>query len=207
MPNLSRRSVHVADFAGIGAVVLAAGPSTRMGTPKQLLQFCGQTLVRRAASVAVEAGCRPVVVVTGAHAMATREALSGLDVQEAKNEQWPSGISSSIRVGIEAVVRANPQTAAIILMLCDQPFVTQELIASIVAAHRETARSIIASSYGGSYGVPALFSKKYFAQLTALEGAVGAKQLIQRHIADVQLVDFPKAEIDIDTPDDLSRLN
>ena len=207
MPNLTRRSVHVADFAGIGAVVLAAGPSTRMGRPKQLLQFSGQTLVRRAASVAVEAGCRPVVVVTGAHAVATREALSGLDVQEAKNQEWPSGISSSIRVGVEAVVRTSPSTAAILLMLCDQPFVTQELLARIVAAHRETGRSIIASSYGGSYGVPALFGKKYFAQLTALEGSVGAKQLIQKHIADVQLVDFPQGEIDIDTPDDLSRLN
>jgi len=76
-----------------------AGPSTRMGRPKQLLQFCGQTLVRRAASVVVKAGCRPVVVVTGAHAAATREALSGLDVQEAENQQWPFEISSSIRAG------------------------------------------------------------------------------------------------------------
>jgi molybdenum cofactor cytidylyltransferase len=178
-----------------------------MGKPKQLLQFCGQTLVRRAASVAVEAGCRPVVVVTGANAVATREVLRELDVQEAENQQWPSGISSSVRVGVEAVVRASPQTAAIIMMVCDQPFVTQELIARIVAAHGETRRSIIASSYGGSYGVPALFGKKYFAQLKALEGAIGAKQLIQKHIADVQLVDFPKGEIDIDTPDDLPRLN
>jgi molybdenum cofactor cytidylyltransferase len=207
VPNLTRRSVHVADFAGIGAVVLAAGPSTRLGRPKQLLEFRGQTLVRRAASVAVEAGCHPVVVVTGAHAVATREALSGLDVQEAENQQWPSEISSSIRVGVEAVVRASPQTAAIIMMLCDQPFVTQELVASIVAAHRETGGSIVASSYGGSCGVPALFGKKYFAQLTALKGAVGAKQLIQKHIADVRLVDFPQGEIDIDTPDDLSRLS
>lgn len=207
MPNLTRRSVHVADVSGIGTVVLAAGPSTRMGRPKQLLQFRGQTLVRRAACAAIEAGCRPVVVVTGAHAAATREALSGLNVQEAENQQWPSGISSSIRVGIEAVVSTNPQTAAIILMLCDQPFVTQELIARIVAAHRKTARAITASSYGGSYGVPALFCKKYFAQLTALKGAVGAKQLIQKHISDVQLVDFLQGEIDIDTPDDLSRLS
>jgi molybdenum cofactor cytidylyltransferase len=207
VPKLTSRSVHVADFAGIGAVVLAAGPSTRMGRPKQLLQFCGQTLVRRAASVAVEAGCRPVVVVTGANAVATREVLRELDVQEAENQQWASGISSSVCVGVEAIVRASPRTAAIIMMVCDQPFVTQELIARIVAAHGETGRSIIASSYGGSCGVPALFSKKYFAQLKALEGAIGAKQLIQKHIADVQLVDFPQGEIDIDTPDDLSRLN
>jgi CTP:molybdopterin cytidylyltransferase MocA len=71
----------------------------------------------------------------------------------------------------------------------------------------EAARSIIASSYDGSYGVPSLFGKKYFERLAALEGAVGAKQLIQSFIADVQLVAFPQGEINIDTPDDLSRLN
>ena len=207
MPNQTRRTVHIADFADIGAVVLAAGPSTRLGKPKQLLQFRGQPLVRRAASVAVEAGYKPVVVVTGAHAAATREAVNGLDVQEAENEQWATGMSSSIHVGVEAIVRASPQIAAIILMLCDQPFVTGKLIARLVAAHRETGCPIIASSYAGSYGVPALFGKEYFAELTKLEGAAGAKQLIQKRIAGVHLVDFPRGDIDIDTPDDLARLS
>jgi molybdenum cofactor cytidylyltransferase len=192
---------------GIGAIILAAGPSTRLGKPKQLLRFRGQPLVRGAASVAVEAGCQPVVVVTGAHAAATREALSGLDVQEAENEQWATGMSSSIHVGVEAIVGASPQIAAIILMLCDQPFVTGELIARLVAAHRETGCSIIASSYAASYGVPALFGKEYFVELTKLEGAAGAKQLIQKRIAEVHLVDFPQGEIDIDTPHDVTHLS
>lgn len=163
-------------------------------------------MLRRAASVAIEAGCRPVVVVTGADAAAAREALRGVDVQEAKNQQWESGISSSVRVGIEAVVTASPQTAAVVLMLCDQPFVTQEIIAELVAAHRETGRSIVASRYGGSYGVPALFDKIHFAELTTLKGAAGAKQVIQKHLPKVHLLPFPEGEIDIDTPDDLARL-
>ena len=206
MPKSPGRTNLVADLDDVGAVILAAGASTRMGRPKQLLQFGGETMLRRAASVALEAGCRPVVVVTGAHATASRKALRGLDVREAENQQWESGISSSVRVGIEALVTANPQSAAVVLMLCDQPFVTREIIAQLVAAHLETGRSIVASRYGGSYGVPALFGKVHFAELTTLEGAAGAKQVIQKHLAKVHLLPFPEGEIDIDTPDDLARL-
>jgi molybdenum cofactor cytidylyltransferase len=207
VPESSERTVLVTDPAGIGAVILAAGGSTRMGVPKQLLQFGGETMLRRAASVALKAGCRPVVVVvTGANATPSRKALRGLDVREAENRQWESGISSSVRVGIEAVVTANSQTAAVVLMLCDQPFVTQEIIARLVTAHLETGRSIVASRYGGSYGVPALFAKAHFAELTTLKGDAGAKRVIQKHLPKVHLVPFPEGEIDIDTPDDLARL-
>jgi molybdenum cofactor cytidylyltransferase len=206
VPGSSKRTVLVADLAGVGAAILAAGASTRMGVPKQLLQFGGETMLRRAASFAMEAGCRPVVVVTGADAAASRKALRGLDVREAENQQWESGISSSVRVGIEAIVTAHPQTAAVVLMLCDQPFVTREIIARLVAAHRETGRSIVASRYGGSYGVPALFGKVHFAELTTLKGDAGAKRVIQRHLPKVHLVSFPEGEIDIDTPEDLARL-
>jgi molybdenum cofactor cytidylyltransferase len=193
-------------MAAIGAVILAAGASTRMSIPKQLLQFRGQTFLRRAAFVALEAGCRPVVVVTGANAAACRESLRGLDVLEAENQQWESGISSSVRVGVEALVTPNPRIAAVVLMLCDQPFVTRDVIVGLVRAHYETGCSIVASRYGGSYGVPALFGKAHFAELATLKGAVGAKQVIQKHLQKVQLLPFPEGEIDVDTPDDFARL-
>ena len=206
MSKSVKRTVLVTGPADVGVAILAAGGSTRMGKPKQLLEFCGQTLLRRAASVALEAGCRPVVVVTGAHAARLREDLRGLDVREAENEQWESGMSSSVRVGIEAIVTANPRTAAVVLMSCDQPFVTQQVIAGLVAAHLETGRSIVASRYGESYGVPALFSRKYFAELIALEGAAGAKQVIQKHLPKVHLLPFAGGEVDVDTPSDFARL-
>ena len=177
-----------------------------MGTSKQLLQLGGQTLLRRAASAALEAGCRPVVVVTGANAAPSREALRGLDVREAVNQQWESGMSSSVCVGVEAVVTVDPQIAAAVLMLCDQPFVTRDIIAGLVAAHRETGRSIVASRYGGSYGVPALFASAYFPELTALKGEAGAKQIIQKHLRKAHLLAFPGGEIDVDTPGDFARL-
>jgi molybdenum cofactor cytidylyltransferase len=206
MPESSKRIAGVTDLTGIGAVVLAAGASTRIGIPKQLLQFRGQTFLRRAASVALEAGCRPVVVVTGANAAACRESLRGFDVLEAENQRWESGMSSSVRVGIEALVTANPRIAAIVLMLCDQPFVTRDVIVGLVRAHYETGCSIVASQYGGSYGVPALFGKAHFAELATLKGAAGAKQVIQKHLQKVQLLPFPEGEIDVDTPGDFARL-
>lgn len=207
MPESSKRIAGVTDLTGFGAVVLAAGASTRIGIPKQLLQFRGQTFLRRAASVALEAGCRPVVVVvTGANAAACRESLRGFDVLEAENQRWESGMSSSVRVGIEALVTANPRIAAIVLMLCDQPFVTRDVIVGLVRAHYETGCSIVASQYGGSYGVPALFGKAHFAELATLKGAAGAKQVIQKHLQKVQLLPFPEGEIDMDTQDDFARL-
>lgn len=190
----------------IGAVILAAGASTRMGTPKQLLEYRGQTLLRRSAFAALNAGCSPVVVVTGAHAEQLREELRGLDVVEIKNAQWEPGMGSSVRVGVEAVVEADAGVAAVVLMLCDQPFVTREVVDRLVATYRQTGRPIVASQYGGSFGVPALFDKSFLEELARLEDGEGAKQIIQKHLPEVHLLPFPGGEIDVDTPEDFARL-
>jgi molybdenum cofactor cytidylyltransferase len=198
--------VDESDLTGVGAVILAAGASSRMGTPKQLLQYRGQTLLRRAALTALEAGCSPVVVVTGAHAEQFRAELRGLDVLEAKNPQWESGMGSSVRAGVEALVGADANAVAVILMLCDQPFVTPKIVAGLVAAHRATGSPIVASQYGESFGVPALFSRSIFAELAGLKGGSGAKQVIKGHASEAHFVSFAMGEIDVDTPDDFARL-
>jgi molybdenum cofactor cytidylyltransferase len=206
MSKSSKQTLDSIDLTGIGAVVLAAGASTRMGAPKQLLEVEGEPMLRRVARSAIDAACRPVVVVTGASAAASRKALRGLEVSEVKNEQWESGMSSSVRVGIEAVVATNPKTVAVVLMVCDQPFVAREIIVGLVRAHWKTKCSIVASRYGRSYGVPALFSRAHFAELMKLKGAAGAKAIIQKHLRKVHLVAFPKGRIDIDTREDFARL-
>ena len=190
--------------AGVGAVVLAAGSSSRMGMPKQLLQFQGQTLLRRAALAALGAGCRPVVVVTGAHAGRTREELRGLDVLEVLNELWETGMASSVRAGVSALTESD--ASAVVLTLCDQPHVTSETINALVAAHRATGSPVVASEYGGSVGVPALFGRSLFHELMLLEGQEGAKQVIKRHAREARFVAFPGGETDVDTPDDFARL-
>jgi CTP:molybdopterin cytidylyltransferase MocA len=205
-PASGERTAVVSGAREVSAIILAAGASKRMGEPKQLLQFGGETMLRRAARVALEAGCQPVMVVTGAEATVVRETLRGLEVREAENEQWKSGMSSSVRVGIEAVLTANPRTTAVVLMVCDQPFVTRDVIAGFVRAHCETNCSIVASRYNRSYGVPALFGRTHFAELMKLEGAGGAKQVIQRHLRKVHFLPFPKGQVDIDTREDFARL-
>jgi len=191
---------------GVGAVVLAAGSASRMGRPKQALQLGGQSLLRRASLAALGSGCSPVVVVTGAHAELLRAELNGLDVREVFNPHWQTGMASSIRTGLDGLLVANPDATAVVFLVCDQPHVTAELISRLTAAYRETQRPVIASSYGGSLGVPALFGRNLFARLARLEGSAGAQQIIEENASDADFLPFPGGEVDVDTPHDFSRL-
>jgi molybdenum cofactor cytidylyltransferase len=177
-----------------------------MGSPKQTLRYRGESLLRRAALAALGTACRPIIVVTGASAELSRRELDGLDVWEVFNVRWETGMASSVRAGVEGLLRAAPDVDAAVLMLCDQPHVTPEVISGLVAAHRATGSPVVASTYGGSFGVPALFSRALFAELSLLEGAAGAKQVIKRHASEAHFLPFDEGEVDVDTPDDFSRL-
>lgn len=190
----------------IGAVILAAGSSSRMGSPKQTLQFRGMSLLRGAALAALDAGCHPVIVVTGAYAELSRRELDGLDVREIFNPRWETGMASSIGAGLESLLDADADTAAAVFLLCDQPHVTADVLSGLVSAHRVTGRPVVASTYGGSFGVPALFSRSLFAELARLEGGAGAKQVIQRYSSEAYFLPFQGGEVDVDTRDDFSRL-
>ncbi|HSK75451.1 MAG TPA: nucleotidyltransferase family protein [Thermoanaerobaculia bacterium] len=190
----------------VGAVILAAGSSSRMGSPKQILRFRGESLLRRAALAALGAGCFPVVVVTGASAELSRRELDGLDVREALNPRWETGMASSIAAGLEGLLGADPDTAAAVFLLCDQPHVTAGVISGLAAAHRVTRRPVIASTYGGSFGVPALFGRSLFPELARLEGGAGAKQVILRYASEACFLPFRGGEVDVDTRDDFARL-
>jgi molybdenum cofactor cytidylyltransferase len=189
-----------------GAVILAAGSSSRMGTPKQTLQFHGNSLLRHATLAALDAGCRPVVVVTGANAeLCTRE-LDGLEVSDAFNPDWETGMASSVRAGIERLLSIDANIGAAVLLLCDQPHVTADVIAGLVAAHEATRKPVIASSYVENFGVPALFDRTLFTELMQLQGMSGAKEIIKRHASDARLIPFPQGSVDVDTPDDFENL-
>ena len=196
----------MAGVAEVGAVILAAGSSSRMGSPKQILPFRGMSLLRRTALAALDAECFPVIVVTGAYAELSRRELDGLDVREALNPRWETGMASSIGAGLEDLVGAAADTVAAVFMLCDQPHVTADIISGLVSAHRVTGRPVIASTYGGSFGVPALFSRPHFAELARLEGGAGAKQVIERYASEACFLPFRGGEVDVDTRDDFSRL-
>jgi molybdenum cofactor cytidylyltransferase len=190
----------------VGAVLLAAGASQRLGTPKQLAEIAGETLVRRAARAALEAGCAPVVVVLGAEGDAVADALHGLALERVRNEGWREGMASSLRAGLGALEAAAPQARGALLLLVDQPAVDAALLRRLLARFAEGGGARIAACvYGGGHGAPAIFPRALFPELAALRGDRGAKSLLAAHRAELLAVDFPAGELDVDTAEDLDR--
>lgn len=186
--------------SSVGLIILAAGASTRMGTPKQLLLYRGRSFVRHITEVAIASVCQPIAVVLGAHAQRIKPEVSQLPVQVVENQQWAQGMSSSLRVGMEALNAMNPKLEAVAIALCDQPFVSSQTLDQLVEAYHFTGKPIIASEYAGTLGVPAVFSRTLFSEFMALKSTEGAKQIIKKHIHEVFSVPFAEGSIDIDTP-------
>ncbi|MEO7361580.1 MAG: nucleotidyltransferase family protein [Gemmatimonadaceae bacterium] len=186
----------------IAAVVLAAGASSRLGEPKQLLlDVHGELLVHKVARDAFDAGCRPVCVIVGAHATEVRAAVVDLDVIVTENTQWSQGLSSSIRCGVATVTRQpTSEIDGILLLTCDMPSVGALHIQLLIAQFHATSAHV-ASSYGNTWGVPAVFPASDFAQLQSIVGDKGAKSLLTDRGA--ALVSLKEGTFDLDTPQDV----
>jgi molybdenum cofactor cytidylyltransferase len=189
----------------IAAVILAAGESSRLGQAKQLLDFRGKTLVRRAVDAAIEGDCLPVIVVTGNADAEVENALAATKVILVQNSQWRQGVGTSIRAGIQHLTEKAPEVDTVVLLVCDQPFVDRDLVKSLIALHSKTGKPIVASAYADTLGVPALFDRSIFQELLRLDGHSGAKTIILSTRARVAEFSFPKGDIDIDTLEDLER--
>lgn len=181
-----------------GVIVLAAGGSSRMGSPKQLLRYRGRSLIRRAAETALETNCDRVVVVLGREAEQMRDELGSLPVSIIENQDWRNGMGSSIRTGMEAL--STDDLDAVVLMLCDQPFVSASILNNLIATHLHTSKPIVASSYQNTQGAPALFSRGLFNELTSLTADEGARHVILSRPQSVATIIFPQGAFDVDTP-------
>lgn len=188
----------------VAAVVLAAGGSTRMGSPKMLLPIGGKPLVVKAIDEARAAGLSPIVVVTGGDAEAV-EPLVPADAKIVRNATWEAGQGSSIRVAIRELEWGAAVDAAIII-LADQPAVTAEHLSEMVTLFDSGTVSLVGSEYGGTTGAPALFDCRYFRELTELPDNAGARLVLLRHGAELATVTLAGGERDIDTPADYERL-
>jgi molybdenum cofactor cytidylyltransferase len=188
----------------VGGIVLAAGGSARFGQAKQLLSFQGESLVRRAVRAAADAGCVGVTVVVGEFriAMELRETPGVL----VENSAWARGLGTSIRCGVDHLLTSRPELDAVIVLACDQPFVDGKIITSLIAQWENSGKPIVASSYAGTLGIPALFDRACFESLLALPDNSGAKALIESRSAEVAQVEFEQGAIDIDTPSDFEGL-
>jgi molybdenum cofactor cytidylyltransferase len=178
------------------AVVLAAGASTRLGEPKQLVVLGGETLLERAVRVVREAGCFPVVVVVGFEYVQVLGNCTLGDVVTVINDRWSEGMASSIRLGVGALGSVAKDTEGVLLMTCDQPSVTAKHLAQLMAEAK-----VKASRYAGRNGVPAFFPKKYFDKLMELKGDAGARSLL----AMAPYQGLENGELDVDTLEDLER--
>ena len=186
----------------VGVIILAAGASTRMGEPKQLLPITGHPLVIRAAEAALASSAWPVVVVVGAHADKIRPLLAPYPVLIAENPAWIEGMASSLRTGIATLQQFSRSLNAAVVALCDQPAFSAQIIDQLINVQRESGRSIVASHYNGRNGAPALFLREHFAALSTLTGEAGARDLLNSAPEAVATVDLPEMATDLDTPAD-----
>ncbi len=189
-----------------GAIILAAGASTRMGMPKQLLAVEGKPLIVRAVEAALGSPTWPVIVVLGANAEKIRPALTRHPVIVTENAAWAEGMAASIRTGITALQQFSRMLDGAVIALCDQPAFSADSIGRLLAARRDTGRSIVASRYSGRQGAPALFLREHFATLGALTGEEGARALLNGDASQVAAVEMPELALDLDTPEDYAAL-
>jgi molybdenum cofactor cytidylyltransferase len=190
---------------GIAAVLLAAGSSSRMGEPKQLLHWGQRTLVEHAADALLLTGCRPVVVVLGHQAERVREVLTGKPLSIVTHNGFAAGLGSSLAAGVAAALMEAPELEAVLVTLCDQPRVDAVVLARLIAAYNRARPAILASSYAGTRGVPAVFRRDVLGMLAQLDAGSGAKALLARHDLDVQSIELPEAADDVDTKEDYAR--
>ena len=190
----------------IGIVILAAGSSSRLGEPKQLLQYGSQNLLQVAINAAVNSTADPVVVVLGANAEQVSREIDKSKINVIINKEWEEGMASSVRNGLNELLFISPSTEAVIFMVCDQPHVSSDLINDLVGTQRQTGKLIVTCNYGEAIGPPALFHKSLFKELMELKGDVGARKIIQKHSDDVATILFAEGKIDIDTKEDYDAL-
>ena len=190
----------------ISGILLAAGASRRMATPKLFLQFRGMSLLRHAVLEATASSLSRLLVVVGAHAEPVKAALSPLGVEIVENPDWARGQGSSIAAGVRALRERAPDTGAVVFLLADQPLLSAASIDRLIAIHRGTGAPIVAARWKGRLQAPALFSFTFFDELSALQGGGGARAILRRHEGESLGIELPEAGLDVDTIEDYERL-
>lgn len=189
----------------VAAIVLAAGSSTRLGQPKQLLRVSGKPLLEHTLDVVRASSLEPRVLVTGAHAGDIEAAVNTRTFEIVRNRQFASGQASSLRAGIESL---PDDVSGAVVLLGDQPLVPPWLLDSLVSGFEPSAHAAVRPRYADGPGNPVLISRGLFPEIAALSGDIGARDVLARHASNILLVDVPSrvAPRDVDTLDDFQNL-
>ncbi|MCG8309977.1 MAG: nucleotidyltransferase family protein [Cytophagales bacterium] len=195
------------DKTNIEVMIMAAGASRRLGQPKQMIKYQGETLLRRISKEAINAKIGDVTVVTGYDHKNMEEEVGDLDVTIFYNEEWEEGLGASIRNGLNHILKSKPETNAILLTMVDQPFVDGAHLKKLANTYDPSRSMIIASAYSGTFGVPVLFDSRYFEQMKQLKGDEGGKKIFVKYLKDIVEIPFKDGAFDIDEKEDLKSLN
>lgn len=188
--------------AGIGVIVLAAGSSSRMGQSKQLLPIEGEPLLLRSVKTALAIKAQNVVVVLGHREEAHGKIINHLPLDVIVNKGWSAGMGGSLKAGLTHILQVHPETQAILVMVCDQPDLNSSHLVKLVEGFYSTHKSIVASGYSNTTGVPALFSNQHFSEILSLDDSQGAKKVLEKNRDTLEVINFPEGATDLDTPED-----
>jgi len=189
------------------AIILAAGASRRLGQPKQIVRIGNETLLERTIRVALESGCEPLIVVLGSSAERIVETVNLRNVRVIFNSDWERGIASSIVAGVAGCQELIPGLSGLMLLVCDLPKLGARHLRRLKEEFNGANQTaIVASSYEGITGIPAIFPVSQFPNLLALKGDTGARQLMKNPACALISVPFPEGKVDVDTPEDLAAL-
>ena len=187
------------------SLVLAAGGSRRLGAPKQLLRIRGRTLLSRIVHAAEAVTPGRVVVVIGADALRMRSLIRRHHpgTHSVDNSRWAQGMAGSLQVGLSVL---PPRVTAVLLLLSDQPAVGEASLRRLIHAWRRRPGKAAAAAYAGVVGVPAILPRTLWKDASRLRGDEGARKLLRLEETPARAVQMPEAAWDVDTPEDLRRL-
>ena len=188
-------------------VILAAGASRRMGSPKQLLRWGDSSLLVHTIKTVLQLEQQDVIVVLGANFDTIKKGILEYPISILNNNLWELGLGKSIACAVEYITKTYKAVDGVMITLADQPLITSSYLEHLCSEFRVSGNSIIATSYkDGKYGVPVVFGKKYFKELILLNDDTGAKYLLKKHHASIDVLKPLSENLDIDSKADYDYL-
>jgi len=193
----------------IGIILLAAGSSSRMGQNKLLLKSGRETLLENTLKSVINSSANVIIAVLGSNMEDNKMITNQYHIKTVLNKNWRKGIGNSIKCGLRNLLNESSSLDAVVISVCDQPFLNSEIFDGLINTYKKSGKKIIASGYFDTVGVPVLYDKSLFGDLLKIPDAYGAKKyIIEKASKDIiTTFPFPKGEIDIDTTEDLKNLS
>ena len=192
--------------SNITLVILAAGASSRMGEPKQLLPWNDSFLLKHAIQTAEKSSAKDIVVVLGANFERIKEKIKASKITVLNNHDWELGLGKSIAHAVSFVKDASEKNDGVLFMLADQPFITEMYLDKLISSFSSNSKQIIATAYkDGSKGVPTLFDTVYFDELLLLKDDNGAQSVVRKNKQHVKVLESGIDNFDIDSQEDYDR--